>query len=39
MKKHICVFLTFQNFEHVKLSFESMYVEAIDFFIVKNYTK
>jgi hypothetical protein len=38
MKKHICVFLAFQNFEHVKLSFESMYVEGIDFFIVENYS-
>jgi hypothetical protein len=38
MKKHICVFLAFQNVEHVITSFNSMYVEGIDFFIVENYS-
>jgi hypothetical protein len=36
MKKHICVFFAFQNFEHIKLSFESIYIDGIDFFIIEN---
>jgi hypothetical protein len=34
--KHICVFLAYQNFEHIKMSFESMYLDSIDYFIIEN---
>lgn len=34
--KHICIFLAFNNFEHIKLSFESMYLDNIDFFVIEN---
>jgi hypothetical protein len=33
---HICVFLAFQNIEIIKTSFDSMYVEGVDYFIVEN---
>ena len=33
---HICVFLAFQNVEIIKTSFDSMYVEGVDYFIVEN---
>lgn len=25
--KHLCIFLAYQNFDHIKLSFDSMYVD------------
>jgi hypothetical protein len=37
MKKHICVFLAFQNYEHIKLSFDSLLAATdVDFFVVEN---
>jgi len=37
--KHICVFLAFKNIEHIKLSFDSMYHDDVDFFIVENHSE
>lgn len=37
--KHICVFLAYQNIEHIKLSFESMYLDSVDYFIVENFSE
>jgi len=39
MKKHILVFLAFNNVEQIKKSFESMYQTDIDFFIIENKSK
>lgn len=37
--KHICVFLAYQNIEHIKTSFESMYLDSVDYFIVENFSE
>lgn len=34
--KHICIFLAFNNLEHIKLSFESIQTENVDYFVVEN---
>ncbi len=39
MKEHICVFLAFDNVDIISRSFNSMYHESIDFFIVENPSK
>lgn len=39
MMRHICVFLAYQNIDHIKLSFDSLYLESIDYFIVENYSE
>lgn len=36
MKKHLCVFFCYQQFDIIKESFESMYIDEVDFFIVEN---
>jgi len=36
MNKHIIIFLCFNNIEHIKQSFDSMYDENIDYFVVEN---
>lgn len=36
MNKHILVFFCFNNVEHIKISFDSMYQSNIDYFIVEN---
>lgn len=36
MNKHILIFLAFNNVEHIKKSFESMYCDDIDYFIIEN---
>jgi hypothetical protein len=33
---HICVFLAFQNIEIIKTSFDSIYKEDIDYFVIEN---
>ena len=37
--KHICIFLAFKNVEHIKLSFDSMSHDDVDFFIVENHSE
>ena len=39
MNKHILVFLAFNNVEHIKKSFDSMYCDDIDYFIIENKSK
>jgi sugar O-acyltransferase (sialic acid O-acetyltransferase NeuD family) len=34
--KHICVFLAFNNPEHVQISFDSLYMDNVDYFIIEN---
>lgn len=34
--KHICIFLAFKNLEHIRLSFESMECDEVDFYIIEN---
>jgi sugar O-acyltransferase (sialic acid O-acetyltransferase NeuD family) len=34
--KHICVFLAFKNLEHIKLSFESIQTEDVDYYVLEN---
>jgi hypothetical protein len=34
--KHICIFLAFQNIEIIKTSFDSIYTDNIDYFIIEN---
>jgi len=36
MNTHILVFFCFNNVEHIKMSFDSMYQDNIDYFIVEN---
>jgi hypothetical protein len=37
--KHILIFFCFNNFEHIKISFDSMYNDNIDYFIIENKSK
>lgn len=39
MNKHICVLICFNNYDHIKSCFESLYNDDIDFFIIENYSK
>lgn len=40
MKKHLCVLIVYNNFEHIKLCFDSIKNNTnIDFFIIENYSK
>lgn len=36
MNKHILIFFCFNNVEHIKMSFDSMYQSDIDYFVVEN---
>lgn len=38
MNRHICILICFNNVEHIKKCYESLYSESIDFFIVENYS-
>ena len=38
MDKHICILVCFNNLDHIKKSYKSLYNENIDFFIVENYS-
>jgi sugar O-acyltransferase (sialic acid O-acetyltransferase NeuD family) len=37
--KHICIFLAFNNPEHIKISFDSLYLDDVDYFIIENPSK
>lgn len=37
--KHLCVFLAFKHVEHVTASFDSLYHDEMDFFIVENHSE
>lgn len=34
--KHLCILIVYNNTEHIKLCFESIYQDDIDFFIIEN---
>lgn len=34
--KHICIFLAFNNAEHIQTSFDSLYLDDVDYFIIEN---
>jgi hypothetical protein len=36
MSSHICIFFAFYNLDHIKKSFNSIYVEGVDHFIIEN---
>lgn len=36
MSKHICIFQAFEQVEIIKKSFDSMYLDSIDFFVIEN---
>lgn len=36
MNNHVCIFLAYNNVEHVKRSFNSMHMPGMDYFIVEN---
>ena len=38
MNKHICILICFNNLEHIKQCYESLYNKNIDFFIIENYS-
>lgn len=38
MNKHICILCCYENFEHIKLCYKSLYLDEIDFFIIENYS-
>mgnify|MGYP003378416149 CR=1 FL=1 len=38
LKNHICVLFCYQNFEHIKQCFNSIYDDKTDYFIVENYS-
>ena len=39
MNKHICIFQAFEQVEIIKQSFESMYLDSVDFFVIENKSK
>lgn len=36
MNKHICVLFCFNNIQHIKQCYESLYNDNIDYFVVEN---
>ena len=38
MNKHICVLFCYNNYDHIKSCFESLYDDNIDFFIIENHS-
>ncbi len=36
MKEHICILWCFNNYEHIAKCFESIYMDAVDYFIIEN---
>lgn len=39
MKKHLVVVFVYNNLEHIKTCFESLYLDEVDYFIVENKSK
>jgi len=35
-KKHICIFFAYNNIEHIIQSFDSLYSDSVDYFVVEN---
>lgn len=38
MNSHLCILFCYQNIQHIKQCYESLYLNNIDFFVVENYS-